>query len=83
MEQDSTWSEEYTVDGDSLVAKVLEIIQDGKVRRILVRDAEGKKVFNIPLWLGAVAVFKNPGILLLGALLSRRESYTLTVLRAR
>ena len=79
MGQKSVWTEEYTVDGESLHASLQDIVREGKARRIIVRNAQGKTVLNVPLWLAAVIVLKNPGVLLLGALISTKEPLTLIV----
>jgi hypothetical protein len=81
MGENRVWTEEYTVDGAEVAAKVGEIIHEGKARRILIRDSQGKTLLKVPLWLGAVAILKNPKILLAGALLSRNDPLTLVVER--
>lgn len=81
MGRGRTWTEEYTVDGESLQASIRDIIREGKARRIVVKNSQGKTVLKVPLWLGAVAVLKDPRVLLLGAWLSSREPLTLVVER--
>ena len=79
MDGERTWTEEYTVDGVSLQASLRDIIREGKARRIIVKNSQGKTVLKVPLWLGAAAVLKNPGVLLLGAWMSSREPLTIVV----
>jgi hypothetical protein len=79
MGENRTWTEEYTVDGAEVHAKVSEIIHEGKARRITIRNSQGRTVLRVPLWLGAAAVLKNPKLLLVGALLSRKGPLTLVV----
>lgn len=79
MEEDRTWTEVCTVDGAEVLAKIREIIHEGKARRITVRDAHGETLLRVPLWLGAAALLKNPKLLLVGALISRDDPLTLVV----
>ena len=79
MGQKRVWTEEYTVDGESLHTSLRDIIREGKARRIIIKNSQGKIVLKVPLWLGAAVVLKNPGVLLLGALMSSREPLTLVV----
>ena len=81
MGRESVWTEEYTVDGESLQATLRDIIREGKARRIIVKNAEGRTVLRVPLWLGAVAILKDPRILLAGALISSRKPLTIIVER--
>jgi len=79
MDQKRVWTEEYTIDGASLHTSLRDIIREGKARRIIVKDAEGKTVLKVPLWLGAVAAFRNPKLMLLGAWLSQREPLSIVI----
>jgi hypothetical protein len=79
MAEKRTWTEEYTVDGAALEASLRDIIHEGKARRILIKDSQGKTLLKVPLWLGAVALLKNPKLLLVGALISHKDPLTLVV----
>jgi hypothetical protein len=81
MGRERTWTEEFAVDGVSLQASIRDIIREGKARRIVVKNSQGKTVLKVPLWLGAAAVLNNPRVLLLGAWMSSREPLTLVVER--
>ena len=54
MEQRRIGTEEHQVRGDDLVAKVKEIIHEGNVRRIIIKDDDGKTLIEVPLTLGLV-----------------------------
>lgn len=49
--------EEFKVDGEAIVSKVKDIIRAGNVRRITVKNEEGKTVFEIPLAAGVAVLF--------------------------
>ena len=53
--QRRTFSEELEVAGSQLVERVRELIQEGNVRRLIIRNQEGRTLLEIPLTIGAVA----------------------------
>lgn len=50
-----TFSEELEVAGSQLVERVRELIEEGNVRRLIIRNPEGRTLIEIPLTIGAVA----------------------------
>jgi hypothetical protein len=44
--------EEFTVSGDKLVTKVKDVIKDGNVRRVIIKNEKGESMFEIPLIAG-------------------------------
>ncbi len=56
-EQDDkkTFNEELEVAGSQLVERVKELIEEGNVRRLIIRNPEGRTLIEIPLTFGAVA----------------------------
>ncbi|MBE2183119.1 MAG: DUF4342 domain-containing protein [Anaerolineae bacterium] len=50
-----TFTEELEVAGDQLVAKVKELIDAGNVRKIVVRNPEGRVYMEVPLTVGVLA----------------------------
>jgi hypothetical protein len=61
-------TEEHKVRGENLVAKVKEIIREGNVRRISIRNEEGKELVEIPLTLGVVGTLLLPTAAAIGAI---------------
>ncbi len=52
--------ETYEVDGDNLLNKVKEIVREGNVRRLIIKNEEGKKLIEIPLTVGVVGAVLLP-----------------------
>ena len=52
--EERTWIEEIEVAGSQLVERVKEIIAEGNVRRVIIRNADGRSLLEIPLTAGAV-----------------------------
>jgi Domain of unknown function (DUF4342) len=46
--------EEFTISGDALVAKVKELVHEGNIRRIIIKNEEGRILIEIPLTVGVV-----------------------------
>lgn len=47
--------EEFKISGDELLAKIRELIEEANVRRILIKNAEGQTLIEIPLGVGVAA----------------------------
>lgn len=63
-----TRTEEHQVRGENLVSKVKEIIHEGNVRRISIRNEDGKELIEIPLTIGVVGTLLLPAWAAIGAL---------------
>ncbi len=61
-------TEEHKVRGDNLVGKIKEIIHEGNVRRISIRNDEGKELVEIPLTIGVVGTLLLPAWAAIGAI---------------
>ncbi|MGL5064626.1 MAG: DUF4342 domain-containing protein [Microcoleus sp.] len=46
--------EEFKINGDDLVAKVKELIHEGNIRRIIIKNEEGRILVELPLTVGVV-----------------------------
>jgi hypothetical protein len=61
-------TEEFRVEGEKLIAKIKELLHEGNIRRIIIKDKEGKTVMEIPMTLGVVGVLIAPQLAAIGAL---------------
>jgi len=46
--------EEFKISGDNLITKVKELIDQGNLRRIIIKNKEGQILLEIPLTVGVV-----------------------------
>jgi hypothetical protein len=60
--------EEFQFSGDSLLAKIKEVIHEGNVRRIIIKNEEGKALVDIPLTIGVVGTLLAPQLAAIGAI---------------
>ncbi len=58
--------EEWQVMGEQLLAKVQELVREGNVRRIVIKQ-EGRTVLDIPLTVGVVGALLAPTLAAIGA----------------
>lgn len=72
-------TEEFKVQGDQILAKVKQLVRAGNVRRIILRNAEGVTVLEIPLTLGVVGAVIAPVWAAIGAVAALAVDYTLVV----
>ncbi len=72
---------EFRVKADELVKKVKEIIHEGNVRRIIIKNEEGKTYLEIPVTVGLVGVLLAPVLAALGALAAVAANFTVEVIR--
>ena len=60
--------EEFSVSSDNLIEKVKELLHEGNVTRVSVKDENGKVLLEIPATVGIVGVFLVPWLAALGAI---------------
>ncbi len=47
--------EQVEIAGDQLVAKIKELVAEGSTRRVVLRSAEGRELFSLPMNVGVAA----------------------------
>jgi hypothetical protein len=62
---------------------VKELVREGNVRRIKIKNDDGKTLLEIPLTLGVVGVALIPVWVALGAIAALAANYTLEIERGR
>ncbi len=60
--------EEYTVSADNLVDRVKELLHEGNVTRIIVKDMKGKELLEVPATIGVIGVVLAPWLAALGVI---------------
>ncbi len=60
--------EEFKIQGKELVEKVKEIIKEGNVRRIIIKNKKGKSLMEIPVTIAVVGTVFVPVFAALGAM---------------
>jgi hypothetical protein len=73
--------EEFRVSGEELLKKVKEIVKEGNVRRITIKEKGGRTLIDIPLTIGVVGVLVAPVLAAIGAIAALVAECTITVER--
>jgi len=74
-------TEEFSITGDELLAKVKELVHEGNVRRLIIKNDEGKTFIEIPLTVGIVGVLLLPVWAAIGAIAALATDCTIVVER--
>jgi hypothetical protein len=81
MAEKGTRVEEFEVTGEKVVQTVKELVHQGNIRRVTIKDAGGKSLIEIPLTLGVVGAMILPVWAALGALAALVTKCTIVVER--
>ena len=73
--------EEFKVSGEELLKKVKEVIAEGNVRRIIIKNKEGKALVEVPLTIGVVGALLAPPLAAIGAIAALVSECTIIVVR--
>ena len=71
--------EEFKLDGSKVIEKVQELIHEGNIRRIILKNEEGKTLIEIPLTLGVVGAAFLPVLAAVGAIAALAVKMTIVV----
>ena len=73
--------EQFKVHGQDLADKIKELIHEGNVRRIVVKDEQGHTFMEIPLTVAAIGFIAAPVLAAIGALATMAAKFTVVVER--
>jgi len=77
--ESKTRFEEFRLNGGELLNKIKEIIHEGNVRRIILKDENGKTFMEIPLTVGVVGAIVVPVLAAVGAIAALASNLTIVV----
>jgi hypothetical protein len=66
MNQERPPTQEFTINGDEVVAKVKELIHEGNVRRIIIKNDDGRTMLEVPLTIGLIGAALMPVLAAIG-----------------
>lgn len=73
--------ESFRVNGEELLKKVKQLINEGNVRRITIKDKEGKTLVVLPLTIGVVGAVLAPVLAAVGSIAALVTECTISVER--
>jgi len=72
-------TEEFHVNGEELIAKIKALIHQGNIRRIIIKDKDGKTLIEFPLTIGVVGLVLAPTLAAVGAIAALVTEATIVV----
>ena len=76
---EKTRTEEFKIDGEKLITKVKELLHEGNIRKLIIKDKEGKTLMEIPMTFGVVGALLAPQLAAIGAIAALVTEATLVV----
>jgi hypothetical protein len=74
-------AEQFKISGNEILAKVKELIKEGNVRRIIIKNEKGKAMMEIPVTFAVVGAVFAPVLAAVGALAALLSKATIEVER--
>ncbi|MEN8223237.1 MAG: DUF4342 domain-containing protein [Acidobacteriota bacterium] len=72
-------NEEFSLNGSEIIDKIKELIHAGNIRRIIIKNEEGRTIIEIPLTLGVVGAAIAPVLAAVGAIAALVTKMTIVV----
>ncbi len=79
MSQEKFRTEEFRVNGEELLSRLKNILHEGNIRRVIIKDRDGKTILEIPMTIGVVGALLAPQLAAIGAIAALLTEATLVV----
>jgi len=79
MNEEKVRKEEFVISGEKLVSTVKNLVRQGNIRRVTIKNKEGKTLIEIPLTLGVVGALFLPTLAAIGAIAALVTECTIVV----
>src|SRR5579863_6205702 len=76
-----TWTQQISVSADDVTKRVKELVHEGNVSKITVKDESGRSLLEIPVTAGVVGVLLAPWLAAAGAIAALATKCTIEVER--
>lgn len=74
-------TEEFRISGDELLARVKELVNEGNIRRIVIKTEDGDTLIEVPVTIGVIGALLLPVWAAIGALAAVATHCTIVVER--
>ena len=79
MAEEKIRTQEFHVNGEDVIARIKALVHEGNIRRITLKNEEGKTLIEIPLTVGVVGAVLLPVWAALGAIAALATKLTIVV----
>lgn len=76
-----TQQEEFKVNGEDLLRKVKQLIREGNIRKIIIKDKDSKQLVEFPLTVGVIGAALAPVLAAVGAIAALVTECSIVVIR--
>lgn len=66
-DNETSHTEEFSVNGEEILAKVKQLIREGNIRRVIIKDKTDRILVEFPLTIGVVGAALAPMLVAIGA----------------
>jgi len=74
-------TEEFTIKGEDLLAKIKEIVKQGNAKKITVRGKDGNDIISFPVTVGVAGIVLAPVFAAVGAVAALATECTIIIER--
>lgn len=74
---------EFKVKGEELLKKIKELVHQGNIRKIIIKNEEGKTYLEIPVTVGLVGVVLLPVWAAIGALAAVASNFSIEIIKKK
>jgi hypothetical protein len=79
MDEGKVRREEFSVKGEALVDKIKELVHEGNIRRVIIKDQDGRTLIDIPLTIGVLGILLAPQLAAIAAIAALVKNATIVV----
>jgi hypothetical protein len=73
--------EEIKISGEELVGKIKALLREGNIRKITIKEKDGKEIMSFPLTIGVLGAVLAPTLAAIGAIAALVTECTIVVVR--
>ena len=81
--KETFWKEEFKIKGEQLLEKVKKLLKEGNIRKITIKNKNGKELLSFPLTIGVFGAVLAPMLAAVGAVAALVTECTISVERKR
>jgi hypothetical protein len=75
------FKEEFKVKSEEVIGKVKELLHEGNVRKLIIKDEDGKTYLEIPVTIGIIGAVFAPALAAVGAVAAMVANLKIEVIR--
>ena len=82
-EKKNTFTEEIHATADQLIGTIKDLLHEGNVRHLVIKNPEGQTVIEVPVNVGVISLLVAPILAAIGAIAVFAAKFTIVVTREK